>query len=48
MILHKCIFHLKEVHRMDPAEILEIIKAFFEAMRKILAAMGVMKDDTAA
>ncbi len=30
---------------MNPSEIVEIIKAFFEALRKILVAMGVMKED---
>ncbi len=29
---------------MSPSEILDIIKAFFEALRKILNAMGVMKE----
>ena len=29
---------------MNPSEILEIIKAFFDALRNILKAMGIMKD----
>ena len=28
---------------MDPTEILNIIKAFFDALKSILIAMGVMK-----
>ena len=29
---------------MNPSEILEIIKAFFEAMKQLLVALGVMKE----
>ncbi len=33
---------------MSPNEILEIIKAFFEAIKGVLKALGIMKDDEAA
>ena len=33
---------------MNPTEILEIIKAFFEAIKGVLVALGIMKADEAA
>jgi hypothetical protein len=30
---------------MDPQELLKIIKAFFEAIKGVLVALGVMKED---
>ena len=30
---------------MDPNGILEIVKAFFEALKKILVAFGVLKEE---
>ena len=33
---------------MNPSEILDIVRAFFNALKQILIAMGVMKEDTAA
>ena len=32
---------------MNPSEILEIIKAFFNALKQILIAMGVMDEEKA-
>ena len=42
MILHYCVFLYEEVQFMEPEGILAIVKAFFEAMKKILEAFGVL------
>ncbi len=33
---------------MNPTDILEIIKAFFEAIKGVLKALGIMKEDEPA